>query len=166
MNAREAAVPASIREGTIEDDARVAGHFRSMWLDNGVAAERIQGDWQQRICDFIRAARGGLLYRAFIAETPEAGAVGSASCQLFAGLYPDVLTREQRRYGYIWGVYVEPAHRRCGIATALTRRANAYLASIGCSHVLLHASPPGRPVYAALGFEPTNEMRLGLGSTS
>ena len=31
-------------------------------------------------------------------------------------------------------------------------------------HVTLHASDKGRPLYESLGFEPTNEMRLKLGT--
>lgn len=30
------------------------------------------------------------------------------------------------------------------------------------ARVSLHASVEGRPLYEGLGFEPTNEMRLGL----
>ena len=35
-----------------------------------------------------------------------------------------------------------------------------YLKAIGCTRIVLHASPAGKPVYAALGFHDTNEMRL------
>jgi hypothetical protein len=35
----------------------------------------------------------------------------------------------------------------------------------GFTHIYLHASKDGRPLYEALGFEPTNEMRLSLRSS-
>jgi hypothetical protein len=38
----------------------------------------------------------------------------------------------------------------------------AYLQEIGCTRLILHASPGGQPVYAALGFGPTNEMRRNV----
>ena len=137
--------------------------MRRMWLDNDVAEERIRADWQARVSAFIAVARRDLQFRAFIAESADFTVVGSASCQLFAGLYPDILEVEQRRYGYIWGVYVEPDHRRQGIARSLTQAAIRYLTALGCTHAVLHASPPGRPVYDGLGFLPThNEMRLPL----
>jgi len=55
---------------------------------------------------------------AFLAEI-NGTVVGSASCQLFAGIYPHVLADAHRKYGYIWGVYVELSHRGQGIAKQL-----------------------------------------------
>lgn len=153
---------ALIRESRPEEDRLLAEHFYRMWRDNDVAAERIRDDWERRALDFISAARRDLAYRAFVAELPSGVIIGSAGCQLFAGLYPDILQPEQRRYGYVWGVYVEPTQRRMGLARRLTEATTQQLAAIGCTHVLLHASPPGLSVYRGLGFEPTNELRLPL----
>jgi ribosomal protein S18 acetylase RimI-like enzyme len=152
-----------LRESRPEEDLLIARHLRRMWLDNGVAEDRIRVDWEARVGTFIASARRELAYRAFLAETDDSEIVGSAGCQLFAGLYPDILAVEQRRYGYIWGVFVEPSHRGRGIAKWLTRATIEYLTAIGCTHALLHASPSGRPVYDGLGFQvTTNEMRLTL----
>jgi uncharacterized protein (DUF952 family)/ribosomal protein S18 acetylase RimI-like enzyme len=151
-----------IRETRPEDDRLIARHFYRMWRDNDVAPERLRADWEARVVAFVAAARRDSAYRGFIAELEGIGIVGSTSCQLFTGLYPDVLEPAHRLYGYLWGVYVEPDHRRRGIARDLTQAALDYLRSIGCSQVRLHASPAGRPVYAELGFEATNEMRLAL----
>ena len=38
----------------------------------------------------------------------------------------------------------------------------AYLKSIGCTQVILHASPQGKLLYPHLGFYENNEMRLDL----
>jgi ribosomal protein S18 acetylase RimI-like enzyme len=151
-----------IRESRPDEDPLLASHFYRMWRENDVAAERISADWESRVVAFVESARRELRYRAFIAESDGGEILGSAGCQLFAGLYPDVLEPAQRRYGYVWGVYVEPARRRAGLARRLTEATTTYLASIGCTHALLHASPSGLPVYAGLGFAPTNEMRLPL----
>ena len=44
-------------------------------------------------------------------DEPELGTViGCAVCQLHS-LYPDILQPKTRRYGYIWGVYVERTRR-------------------------------------------------------
>ncbi len=151
-----------VRESRPEEDTLIARHFYRMWLDNGVNPEQILADWEPRVLAFMAAARRSLECRAFVAELDGKHIVASAVCQLFAGLYPDVLHPAQRCYGYLWGVYVEPGHRRRGIARLLSRAATEYLTSVGCTHALLHASPTGRSVYAALGFESTNEMRLSL----
>jgi predicted GNAT family acetyltransferase len=81
---------------------------------------------------------------------------------LFAGLYPDIIANRSRKYGYIWGVYVEPSYRKQGIATKLTAKTIEYLKAIGCTRTMLNASPSGKPVYFNLGFSESNEMRLDL----
>lgn len=63
---------------------------------------------------------------------------------------------------YILNVYTEPAHRRQGLARRLVETALAWSQAQGIEVAMLHASDQGRPVYAALGFVPTNEMRLSL----
>ncbi|MFM7425404.1 MAG: GNAT family N-acetyltransferase [Elainella sp.] len=142
-------------------DLVIARHFYQLWRDNSVAEADILPDWQRQVQAFIATARRDLGFQAFVAEV-DGQIVGSASCQRFAGLYPLVLAPTQRDYGYIWGVYVEPAYRRRGLARQLTQMAADHLKTIGCTHALLHASPSGKPVYAQLGFLPTNEMRLDL----
>lgn len=132
-----------------------------MWRDNDVPTHSIQSDWLDITLQFIERARRELCYKAFIAEV-DGTVVGSASCQLFAGLYPLALTEQYRKYGYVWGVYVEPAHRGQGLAKKLTLQAIDHLKSLGCTRVILHASPLGKPVYLSLGFSQSNEMRLDL----
>jgi ribosomal protein S18 acetylase RimI-like enzyme len=149
------------REATQQDDAAIARHFFQLWRDNRVPETRIQSNWLEITVQFIQQARQQLDYCAFLAES-EGTIVGSAGCQRFAGLYPQVLTEQQRLYGYIWGVYVEPAYRQQGIAKALTQQTIAHLRSLHCTHAILHASPIGKPLYLGLGFIESNEMRLDL----
>lgn len=86
--------------------------------------------------------------------------VGSVCVQRFAGLYPDLLKPSVRRYGYLWGVWVDAAHRSSGLGRALTERGVEALREGGSTHVLLHAAPMGLALYQSLGFTPTNELRL------
>ncbi len=151
----------AIREASIEEDLQIAQHFYQLWRDNDVPAASIKSDWQETILQFIDRARQDLFYKAFVAEVSGV-IVGSASCQLFVGLYPLALAEDYRKYGYIWGVYVEPHYRRQGIAKQLTSQAIAHLKSLNCTRVILHASPSGQPVYSSLGFSESNEMRLDL----
>lgn len=150
-----------VRAATAEEDSLIAAHFRQMWLDLDVSSAAIEPDWLHITRQYIEQARQTLNFQAFVAEA--AGqVVGSVSCQRFAGLYPLILKPEHRSYGYIWGVYVEPAYRKQGIATRLTQRSIDYLKSIGCTQALLNASPLGKPVYDRLGFTQTNAMQLDL----
>ncbi|MBD6615016.1 GNAT family N-acetyltransferase [Komarekiella sp. 'clone 1'] len=150
-----------IREATTKEDSLIAKHFYQMWLDIGVHESNIHLDWQNITRQFIEESRRDLFYKAFIAEIDNT-VVGSASCQLFAGLYPIVFKDEYRKFGYIWGVYVEQSYRRQGIAKCLTNQAIEYLKVLGCTRVVLNASPSGKPVYSSLGFSEGNLMQLDL----
>jgi ribosomal protein S18 acetylase RimI-like enzyme len=151
----------NIREASPHEGSLIAEHFYQLWRDNHVPADSIRSDWLEVTLQFIEHARQELRYKAFIAEVGGL-VVGSASCQLFAGLYPHVLEEEYRKYGYIWGVYVEPPYRGQGFAKKLTSMTCDYLKSLGCTRVILHASPLGKSVYSSLGFLESNEMRLDL----
>ena len=151
----------TIREGTDTDIELLADAFRQMWLDNAVPADDIEPDYLVRVQQFVAAGRQRAALRFFVAER-EGRFAGAACCQLFAGLYPAILRRDVRCYGYIWGVYVAPDQRQQGLGRALTETCVQALREQGCSHALLHAAPPGRGIYDRLGFQNTNEMRLTL----
>jgi GNAT superfamily N-acetyltransferase len=72
------------------------------------------------------------------------------------------MAQHTRYYGYTWGVYVESAYRHQGVGMRLTEQAIAYLKSLNCTRAILHASPVGKPLYAKMGFQPSNEMFLDL----
>lgn len=150
-----------IRAATPEEDSLIAHHFYQMWLDNQIAESAIAPDWLEVTLQFIQEARQTLRYQAFVAEV-EGQVVGSAGCQRFAGLYPNVMKATERCDGYIWGVYVELEYRGRGIATQLTEETINYLKAIGCTHAVLNASPSGKPIYSRLGFVESNLMRLNL----
>jgi ribosomal protein S18 acetylase RimI-like enzyme len=149
---------------TPNDDRQIAQHFYQMWLDNGIKPDEIQENWLEKTLIFINQARQNLEYQSFIAKV-DSLIVGSVSCQLFSGLYPHILKETSRHYGYIWGVYVTPNYRHHGIGEKLTQQASHYLRSQGCTRVILHASPLGKPLYTRLGFQASNEMRLDLNTT-
>lgn len=150
-----------IRAATSEEDGLIARHFYQMWLDNQIAESAIATNWLEITLQFIDQARQTLSYQAFVVEV-EGQVVGSAGCQRFVGLYPNIMQATERCDGYMWGVYVEPAYRSQGTATQLTQQTIAHLKAIGCTHAVLNASPSGKPVYARLGFVDGNLMRLDL----
>ncbi|NJN08781.1 MAG: GNAT family N-acetyltransferase [Richelia sp. SL_2_1] len=151
----------NIRETISKEDSIIAEHFCKLWLDIGVPESYIKSNHRNITMEFIKEARQNLFYQGFVAEIDNL-IVGSASCQLFTGLYPNVLKDEYRKYGYIWGVYVEPFYRKKGIAKQLTNATVEYLKTIGCTKAILNASPAGKSVYESLGFSLTNAMELDL----
>jgi len=150
---------ATIRRAEDRDLEVVAGNFRRMWLEIGWPPETLRHDWREVVSDFVERARMAGPFAAFLAEM-DSEVVGTAACQIYAGLYPEIRTPAAHLAGYVWGVYVEPAHRRRGVAAKLTRAAIDHLQAVGCTRVRLHASLQGEPVYRRLGFRETNERDL------
>ena len=150
-----------IRETIPQEDSIIAEHFYQLWLDVGVPENSIKPNHHSLTLEFITQARQNLSYKGFVAEV-DSVIVGSASCQVFTGLYSLILEEEYRKYGYIWGVYVQPSHRRKGIAKQLTNATIQHLKYINCTKAILNASPAGKPVYENLDFVPSNSMQLDL----
>jgi GNAT superfamily N-acetyltransferase len=151
----------TIREATQQENSLIAEHFYQMWQDIGIPDDAINPNWLEITLQFIEQARRDLFYKAFLAKVDSA-VVGSASCQLYSGLYPNVFIPEYRKYGYIWCVYVEPSYRKQGIAKQLTSATVNYLKAVGSTRAVLNASPLGKPVYESLGFSNSNAMQLDL----
>jgi GNAT superfamily N-acetyltransferase len=65
-------------------------------------------------------------------------------------------------YGYIGDVYTQPVYRQQGFARQLNEQALTWLAVQGVTTVRLLATKQARPLYEALGFQPSDEMVLRL----
>lgn len=151
----------SIRPATPDDHDALADAFFKMWIDNGMTGDDFISDWKDTTLAFMADAERDNQGRAFVADA-DGVVAGAAQCLISRKLYPQALKPDVRLDGYIWGVYVEPNYRRSGLATRLTEACVTYLVDIGCTRAVLHASPTGKPVYTALNFTGTNEMRREL----
>jgi GNAT superfamily N-acetyltransferase len=63
---------------------------------------------------------------------------------------------------YVSNVYVEPDLRNRGLGTSLTKMCIDWARANGCVVVRLRSSAMGRHVYAAMGFEQSDEMEFPL----
>ena len=63
---------------------------------------------------------------------------------------------------WIVNMFTEPEYRRQGLARVLLDEMLAWCRRESFPLVSLHASDEGRSVYTAIGFIPSNEMRLQL----
>jgi ribosomal protein S18 acetylase RimI-like enzyme len=71
---------------------------------------------------------------------------------------PHPLDPTGRGRGYLLNFWVEPTHRRRGLARQLAREALAESRRRGLRVTALHASKAGRPVYESAGFRSSVEM--------
>ncbi|MEO1210514.1 MAG: GNAT family N-acetyltransferase [Cyanobacteria bacterium J06638_20] len=147
-----------IREALQQDEEIIAKYLCQIALELGFPSSSIRQNWLEKTTQFIDYACRELHYKGFVAELSNE-VIGSACCQILE-LYP--MVSDQYQKGYIWGVYVEPAHRRKGIATQLIQKAMAHLRAIGCTHAVLHASEQGKLLYSRLGYMESNEMGISL----
>jgi ribosomal protein S18 acetylase RimI-like enzyme len=150
-----------IRKATAVADDILARHYLALWGSYGTPEDQMQPDARARVLAFIQDARKHRGLAVFIA-TVGGDVAGSVACQRHISPYPDVVMPTHRQLGYIWSVYVEPAHRRLGIARRLLDQALGHLRSIGCTTAVLHSSEAGERLYERAGFTLAKEMRLVL----
>jgi GNAT superfamily N-acetyltransferase len=150
-----------IREAQVGDVRHLVHHRRAMFEDmgQGTAAELDVADEMAR--KYFEAALPDGTYKGWLAEdTANAQVVAGAGVVIvpWAG-YPG-----ERHAARVWilNMYTEPHARRRGIAKKLVTIMTEWCRAEGFRTVSLHASPAGSLVYETLGFEPSNEMKLGL----
>jgi GNAT superfamily N-acetyltransferase len=101
----------------------------------------------------IRAAT----YRPWFVEDPSGNIVAGGGIQL----RPLLPRPECRRApeAIILNMYVQPAHRRRGLARRLLEAMLDWCRSQNIVRIVLHPSDQGRPLYESMGFQPTGELR-------
>lgn len=150
----------SFRPVTPEDQALICRHrvemFRASGRDEAVLAEMDGpfGEWLRP-----RLASGA--YFGWLGLAADGGVVAGLGMMVIDWPpHPSHPTQSAR--GYILNVFVEPDHRGRGLARALMDLAMEEARRRGLDHMILHATPMGRPLYEALGWSQTSEMGLSL----
>ncbi|MEE1887365.1 GNAT family N-acetyltransferase [Pseudomonas carassii] len=143
-----------------DDHAMICAHREAMFLDAGGDPQRLKtmtehfGPWlRPRLED-------GRYYGFVLLDDPQpVAAIGLMSIDW----PPHPAHPCQDLRGYVLNVYVEPSHRRQGLASKLMRLAESEFARRGLGFAVLHATAAGRPMYAGLGWAATAEMAKTLG---
>lgn len=163
MTARTLELEVRVRTATLADVATLAHHRAEMFRDMGQLTEHNERELTRASESFFGEVVASGEYIAWLAvaiAAPERVVAG-------AGLWLRPMLPRPTPTGIIRGrealianVYTEPDWRRRGVAMLLMRHVLGYTREHHVPRVLLHASDDGRPLYEALGFEPTNEMKL------
>lgn len=72
--------------------------------------------------------------------------------------HPLLAYLEQKKNGYLYGVFVKESDRRSGTGRALLARCESWLRAHGARYVFLHSTPEAIAFYEALGYEPCLEF--------
>ena len=100
-------------------------------------------------------------YIGWVAETNGTAIAGLG--MVFIEWPPHPWHPAQDRRGYILNLFVEPEHRRAGLASRLMDMAMGEARRRAIVFIVLHATELGRPLYEKLGWKPTGEMAISLG---
>lgn len=147
-----------IRPARLEDIPVLVHHRRAMFSEMG-----LPGDYSRMEREFAGWAREGMaggIFHGFLAlaESGEVAAGGALSLLP----WPPSPADPGHRLAFVYNVYTEPAHRRKGLARQFMEVMHAWCRERGIRTIALHASDFGRPLYEAMGYRPTSEMRLRL----
>jgi GNAT superfamily N-acetyltransferase len=150
----------TIRTATPEDSAVILHHRRRMFEDmREGTAQDLDRMVEATAAWLVRSLADGS-YRGWLAENVEGKIVAGGG--VLVSSWPAGPRDHYPRRALIINVYTEPEFRRQGLARRLMLLMIQWLKDEGFTSVSLHASAEGRPLYDALGFHPTNEMRLSL----
>jgi ribosomal protein S18 acetylase RimI-like enzyme len=130
--------------------------FRDMGYDNDVALNSMSEKFRVWLLEHMNAGD----YLAWLVIAPE-GSIAAGTGLWLMDWPPHMIGQDTRR-GNILNVYTVESFRRRGLARQLMDVVLAWCGENCVDTIVLHASPAGRSLYDALGFAPTNEMRLKL----
>jgi len=150
----------TIREGNLEDLDIILTHRRNMFVDIGYHDDLVLDAVNSNARPFFGERITDGRYRSWLVEAPSGEVVAGGGIMIFDHVASPRDPHPQRPL--IVNVYTEPGYRRRGIARKLMEIMIEWCKDQGFGSVTLYASKDGRPLYEALGFKPTNEMRLML----
>ena len=147
----------TIRRATVHDVATITYQRRRMFEDmqhteytQAVGVDEAYSAW-------LHARLVQEQYIGWLATADEV-VVAGAGIELSEQMpHPATLTTTR---AHIVNVYVEPAHRRRGLARKLVHTVLMWCQHQNVRVITLQASDEGRPLYESLGFKPTREMIL------
>lgn len=142
------------------DDFDFATDMReAMDLEIEVDHDAVHPGWRERFKEFWASRQAGGTAQFFVARDANGERIGMA----FVTASDHYRTHAfGMRYASVHGVYVKPAYRRRGIASALMAAVEGWARGNSYDVLRLRASEMGRPLYDTLGFTPTTELEKKL----
>lgn len=147
-----------VRQVSTDDVGRLAELRRSWAQERGFGGP--EDGFDARLADWWRRQSGARM--GWLAQSG-GSAVGMANLAIFERMpYPGTA---DARWAYVGNVWVDPRHRRRGVATALMRAAIDWCRAAQMQRIVLNPSQMSIPMYASLGFRAADDlMRLDLSS--
>jgi GNAT superfamily N-acetyltransferase len=152
----------AIRPGTIADAETVIRQRRLMFHEMGYRDREALDTMCEGFRPWLLRKMQAGEYLAWFAVN--AGGTIASGLGLWLMDWPPHMIGPGSPRGNILNVYTEREFRRRALARRLMETALAWCRTGGIRAVILHSSEDGRRLYKSMGFQPTNEMRIELGS--
>ena len=153
----------TIRTATIADIPHIVRHREQMFRDMEIPAAF--DDMAAAFELWLRHAIPAKTYLAWMAVAGNGDVAGGAG--LIVIPWPPGPVSMDPRCGFVFNVYIDPAHRRQGMARRLMDAIHDWCRAEGIERLVLNASTFGQPLYESMGYVPTDEpmMRLRLAAS-
>ena len=150
----------SIRPATIADMPHIVRHREQMFRDMNIQA--LFDEMAAAMESWLRHAIPSHTYRGWMAATAHGDIVGGGG--LIVIPWPPGPISLDPRCGFVFNVYVDPAHRKQGLARRIMDAMHDHCRTEGIERMVLNASTFGRPLYEEMGYVVTAEpmMRIRL----
>jgi len=152
----------TIRQATLADRDALVRHRLGMFTDMGVPIDPAAlGDAFRR---WLGTAMASGTYVAWVVEDQHATIVGGGGATVLP--WPPSPHDAGDRLAFVYNVYVDPLHRRRGLARQIMETIHAYCRQHGIASVALNASREGAALYRTLGYveAPAPMMFFAVGS--
>jgi|SRR5579863_3384212 len=140
---------AQIREVTVADLDLICRHREEMFRDAGSPEDDL-ALMTRHFRTWLAPQLADGSYFGFVMSCDGHAAGGVGLMLIDWPPHPLHPTQDQR--GYVLNLFVEPEHRRKGLARRLMQLAEEELTRRGASLLVLHATDKGRPLYSELGW--------------
>jgi GNAT superfamily N-acetyltransferase len=148
----------TIRCATTDDTAIVAEHRARMFEATGRIDSARGATMITLLEPILRPMLASGEYLGWLVVAEDESVIAGAGVQVRT-LLPRPET-DVPREALVVNVYVEPAHRRQGLARRLMEAILSWSREQGIERISLHASVMGQPLYEAMGFVHSNEFVL------
>ena len=144
-------MPYYVREATLADADALVHHRVAMFTDMGLAFDREADNAPFRAWLAEQMPAG--TYRAWVVEDERGAVVGGGGATIIP--WPPGPRYPGDRLAFVYNVYVEPAHRRRGLARRIMEAIHSFCRTHRITSIALNASDDGRPLYELLGYQVT-----------
>ncbi len=143
------------------DEAAIVSYHRAAMFRDMQLLDATRVEAFAKLCEpSVHLALSRHEYRGWFVEAGSVVVAGGGLTMRF--LQPRPQQQRQVSEAYVYNVYTEPEYRRRGVARLLMESIVEWCRGQHVTRIALHASAAGQPLYAAMGFMPTNEMRLEM----